>query len=55
MAKILIALTGLRGHSVLHSWALSLLWLWFIVPVFSVPTITVDVSQGGTRGEITCS
>lgn len=26
--------------TVLHGWALALLWAWFVVPVFGLPTLT---------------
>lgn len=32
--------------SFLHSWALSVLWAWFIVPLFRVPALSVSNAYG---------
>lgn len=36
----------IAANAVIHGWALSVLWSWFIVPIFSLPLLTIPQSIG---------
>lgn len=44
---LLVSLPLLLGlGAVLNGWALSLMWAWFIIPVFSLPSISIGQAIG---------
>lgn len=44
---LLVSLPLLLGlGAVLNGWALSLMWAWFVIPVFSLPSISIGQAIG---------
>tara|TARA_Y100000034_G_scaffold48390_1_gene59756 strand:+ start:7165 stop:7476 length:312 start_codon:yes stop_codon:yes gene_type:complete len=46
---LLLALGGLGmiiSLSIIHGWVLTYLWAWFVVPIFSVPELTIAQAMG---------
>lgn len=45
MIVLIILTIGLVG-SILSGWAMSILWGWFVVPVFNVPVLSIPAAIG---------
>jgi hypothetical protein len=43
---IVLTLGAIIVGTIINGWAISVLWGWFIVPVFSVPSLTVPYAAG---------
>jgi len=46
MGLVLLAIVAIAGSVIGHGIALSVLWRWFIVPIFALPTLTMWQAYG---------
>ena len=43
---LLLAFGGIIGGAIMNGWVLSILWSWFVIPIFGVPTLSIPLAIG---------
>lgn len=41
MLYVFISIVGMAAGILVHGWAISVMWEWFVVPVFDAPVLTM--------------